>query len=355
MTGRAIDQILPHPVDPQLYESYVQDARHYIQMAEKKSGQKIQRPVPLDYVWGDALEVWRQRTPDLKLINLETSLTTHSVPWPAKEVQYRMHPANVAVLTAAGFNFCSLANNHTLDWGREGLLETMETLQKAGIPFGGAGKDQAEAVKPTLLQTQKGRVIILACGLESSGIPKAWAATPAQPGLHLLPDLGSDTVETIAEQVIALKAPGDVVVFSVHWGSNWGYEIPPSHRRFAHDLIDVAGVDLVFGHSSHHPRGIEVFRQKLIVYGAGDFLNDYEGIGGHEQFRGDLSLMYFPDLDPATGQLVSLQMVPLQIKNFRLQHASAQDAAWLRDTLNRECEKFGAGVALQDKYLILTF
>ena len=73
--------------------------------------------------------------------------------------------------------------------------------------------------------------------------------------------------------------------------------------RFAHWLVD-GGVDIVHGHSSHHPRPIEVYRDRLILYGCGDFIDDYEGIEGYEQYRDDLVLMYFATLSPATGELI---------------------------------------------------
>ncbi len=111
-------------------------------------------------------------------------------------------------------------------------------------------------------------------------------------------------MEQIKQTIAATKKEGDIVIFSIHWGPNWGYDVPEAHRRFAHALIEKAGVDVIFGHSSHHLVGLEVYKNKLIIYGAGDFINDYEGIGGHEKYRGELSLMYFPELDPVTGNLV---------------------------------------------------
>lgn len=126
---------------------------------------------------------------------------------------------------------------------------------------------------------------------------------------------------------------------------DWGYHIPAGQRRFARQLIDAAGVNVVHGHSSHHPRGIEVYREKPILYGCGDFLNDYEGIGGQEAFRGDLTLMYFLTLDPASGRLLRLSLVPLQIRRFRLHRPSAADAAWLREVMARECGRLGTTVA----------
>ena len=94
--------------------------------------------------------------------------------------------------------------------------------------------------------------------------------------------------------------------------------------------------------------GIEVYKDKPIIYGCGDFLNDYEGIGGYEDFRADLALMYFVSVDPSTGKLVCLHMKPTQIKQFRANRTSRSDAFWLRDTLNREGKKFGTRVELDD-------
>ena len=125
-----------------------------------------------------------------------------------------------------------------------------------------------------------------------------------------------------------------------------GYDISPEQRRFAHKLIDDAGVDIIHGHSSHHIKGIEVYKKRLIIYGCGDFLNDYEGISGYEEFRGDLGLMYFAGVEPATGKLLRLQMTPTQIKRFKVNRASTTDAVWLRNTLNREGKKLGTRVEL---------
>jgi poly-gamma-glutamate synthesis protein (capsule biosynthesis protein) len=124
------------------------------------------------------------------------------------------------------------------------------------------------------------------------------------------------------------------VVLSLHWGTNWGYDVPRSHVEFAHALVD-GGVDVVHGHSSHHVRPLEIYRDRLILYGCGDFLNDYEGIEGREDYRDDLALMYFATLDADTGALVRLRVVPLQICRMRLVRATAADIAWLQQTLAR--------------------
>jgi len=174
-----------------------------------------------------------------------------------------------------------------------------------------------------------------------------------KPGVNLLPDLSENTVAHIKKQVNKIKRQGDIIVVSIHWGGNWGYNIAPKQTAFAHKLIDAAGVDLIHGHSSHHAIGIEVYKHKLILYGSGDFLNDYEGIQGHENYRGDLALMYFPSIDPMTGKFVRMQMIPMQIKHLKVNNASKKDTRWLKRILDREGKKFGTQVH-QDKNNILT-
>jgi poly-gamma-glutamate synthesis protein (capsule biosynthesis protein) len=147
--------------------------------------------------------------------------------------------------------------------------------------------------------------------------------------------------------VQAARRPGDVVVASIHCGGNWGYEVPAEQRSLAHRLVDAAGVDVVHGHSSHHPRPIEVHRGKLILYGCGDLLNDYEGIGGYEALRPELGFMYLPDLDARDGALVRLTLVPTRIGRFRVNLATAEEQQWLLETFNRESRDFGTQLVVQ--------
>lgn len=343
MTGRGIDQILPHPSLPEIHERYARDAASYVKLAEQRNG-PIERPVDPAYIWGDALDEWRRVAPDLRIVNLETSVTT-SDDWLDKGINYRMHPANVPCLTAAGIDACCLANNHVLDWGRAGLLETLETLRGSGLATAGGGRDAREAREPAILEVPDlGRVVLLAFATTSSGVPSGWAATPQAPGVNLLPDLSDGSIDAIARRVREIVRPRDVVVASIHWGGNWGYRVPAAQRAFAHALVDAAGVDVVHGHSSHHPKGIEVYRGRPILYGCGDFVSDYEGILGHAEYRSDLCLMYFASIDPASGELLGLRMTPLQMQRFRLRRAAPDDVRWLRDTLTRQGEGLGTRV-----------
>jgi len=344
MTGRGIDQILPHPVDPRLFESYVHSAKEYVALAEEVSG-AIDRPVEFAYVWGDALRELERLRPAARIVNLETAVTTSADAWPGKAVHYRMHPANVPCLSALQVDCCVLANNHILDWGRDGLVETVSALSAAGIRTAGAGRNAAEASAPAAIETARGRrVLVYAFGMESSGIPAAWRATAQRSGVNMLHDLSDVSVDVVARGIEAHKRPGDIVVASLHWGPNWGFDIAADERNFACGLLDRAGVDLVHGHSSHHVKGIEVHRDKLILYGCGDFLNDYEGISGYDTYRGDLALMYFPVLDAENGRLRELVMTPTCTRRFRVNRAAPEQADWLCATLNREGRKLGTAV-----------
>lgn len=344
MLGRGIDQILPHPGNPALFERYVASAEQYVALAELANG-PIPRGVGWGYVWGEAMVELANRRPDISIINLETAVTRSCEPVP-KGINYKMHPENVPVLAAAGTDCCVLANNHVLDWGMSGLLETLETLEAAGIPLAGAGRNNQEASAPAVLDiAENRRVLVFAFGMESAGVPASWTATESTPGVNFLPDLSERTTAKLATEINAMRRPGDVVVASIHWGGNWGYEISRDQVAFAHRLIDGAGAHVVHGHSSHHVKALEVYRGRPILYGCGDFLNDYEGISGYEAYRDDLMLMYFPVLDPAAAEpLVEFIMVPLQMRNFRLNRASEKDQEWLFSVLAREVGRFGAGL-----------
>lgn len=334
MTGRGIDQILPHPNNPQLYESYITDARGYVLLAEEVNG-KIPYPVSMDYIWGDALTIWQQYQPDAKIINLETAVTQSNDYWPNKSIHYRMHPLNIDVLTVAGIDICTLANNHILDWGYVGLAETLKSLKKSGIKFSGAGINLSQAMQPAIIELALNkRVLVFSAGMASSGVPANWSASADQPGLYYL-DLNPAVLAFVCENINQYRQPGDLIIFSLHCGSNWGYEVPSSLQFFAHSLIDYANVDVVCGHSSHHPRPIELYNGKPILYGCGDFINDYEGISGYDEFRGDLTLMYILNFDGATLKFKKMHLIPMQIKKFSLHRASPKDCEWLLKRLNQ--------------------
>jgi poly-gamma-glutamate synthesis protein (capsule biosynthesis protein) len=341
MTGRGIDQVLPHPCAPAIYEHVLTSAYSYVELAERTNG-PIARPVPHEYVWGDVIDELRTRAQDLRIVNLETSVTTRAEPYP-KGINYRMNPANIPCLRAAGIDCCVLANNHVMDWGREGFRETLASLSAAGIATAGAGLSQEDAAAPAILATPADqRLLVFGLGSSTSGIPRAWAAARGRPGVNLLSDLSSKTARRVASGICRWREGGDIVMVSIHWGDNWGYGIPDAQRGFAHQLIDAGAADIIHGHSSHHAKGIEVYDRRLILYGCGDFINDYEGIGGYEAYRPDLAVAYFPEVDELSGYLTSLELAVFQHRRFSLKRATPEDQAWVQRALGRECERLGS-------------
>src|SRR5512143_685489 len=162
MTGRGVDQILPHPCPPRLYEPLVRSALDYIALAERR--------------------------PHVRIVNLETSVTTCEDAEP-KGINYRMHPANVGVLTAARVDCATLANNHILDGGRAGLCDTLDTLAKASVHTAGAGRTLDEAEAPAILDVAGGgRVLVFAAAGPDCGVPSDWAAGTDEPGAFRLHD-----------------------------------------------------------------------------------------------------------------------------------------------------------------------
>lgn len=341
MTGRGVDQILPHPGDPELRESSSDDARAYVRLAERASG-PIPWPVSFAWPWGDALRVIEDMAPDVRIINLETSVTRSGTFAPGKAVHYRMNPANLPCVAAVRPDVCALANNHVLDFGRDGLTETLNRLAGTGLATAGAGPDTTTAGQPAVVGVPGGRrVLVFACADGSSGVPQDWAATATRAGVNVLPSLSDEAADSLIARASAARRDGDLVIVSVHWGSNWGYDVAESQVRFAHRLID-GGVDLIHGHSSHHPRPVEVYRGHLVLYGCGDCVDDYEGIAGYEEFRDDLRLLYFARLAPRSGALLTLRMVPMRARKMRLGHASTPDGTWLATTLTQVSRRFGA-------------
>ncbi|WP_155057948.1 CapA family protein [Streptomyces blattellae] len=334
MLGRGVDQILPHPGDPALREPWVADARSYVDLAEAANG-PVPAPVPPSWPWGEALRVLDEAAPDARILNLETSVTRSDAFAPDKEVHYRMHPANLPALTVARPDVCVLANNHVLDFGRRGLDETLGALAGAGLRTAGAGRDAAEAYAPAIVPLGQGhRVLVFALGAWSSGVPPAWAATSDRSGVAYVPELSAAEAAAAVVRIRQTRRAGDLVVVSVHWGSNWGYRVPQDQTAFAHALVD-GGADVVHGHSSHHPRPLEVYRDRLILHGCGDFIDDYEGVSGHEQYRDDLRLAHLVSLDAGTGRLTGLRLAPLRARRMRLEPAPPGDRAWLAETLGR--------------------
>lgn len=343
MLGRGVDQLLPRPGHPGLHEPCVRDARRYVELAEQANG-PIPRPYGFTGPWGAVNGVLDEIAPDLRLINLETAITADGIFAAGKGVHYRMHPGNLAALTAFRPDACALSNNHSLDFGVRGLADTLEALSRADIRAPGAGANLAAAQRPVEVTAPGGhRVLIASISTLSSGVPTGWAAGHDRPGIWLIDQPSAQHADEVAARFAPLARSGDRTIVSVHWGPNWGYGTGLSEQEFAHRLID-AGIDIVHGHSAHHPRAIEIYRGKPILYSCGDIVDDYEGIGGHASYRPELRLLYLVGLDPrGPGEV---RMLPLRIRRMQLEQAGPADTRWLRTTLGEISARFGTRVGI---------
>ena len=346
MTGRGIDQVLPHPSPPVLYESYVKSALDYVALAERANG-PIPRPVSPVYIWGDALKELDRRRPDVRIVNLETAVTRSDRP-EAKGINYRMHPGNLPCLLAAGIDCCVLSNNHVLDWGREGLCETLEVLHDAGVKTAGAGRDAEAAAAPAVLPVPgKGRVLVYGFACPSSGVPSDWAATASRPGVNFLRAPSEAAVAAIAARIRARPAAGRPCRPVDPLGPELGLRDPARGPRFRPWPRR--------GRSRYRPRpflpsrqGDRASRQQADPLRLRRFHQRLRGDREQTPYRDDLPLMYVVEFDADDHRLVSLEMVPFQIRRFSLHRAGAADAAWLRQEMDRQCRRLGGEVRLGD-------
>jgi poly-gamma-glutamate synthesis protein (capsule biosynthesis protein) len=330
MTGRAIDQLFhTHNADGFGKPKDI-PAQQYLVASAKLNGAEI-LPLSHDYIWGVALSILDNANVDLRLVNLETAITTAAA-WDKKAFNFRMHPANVGCLTAARIDCCALANNHVLDFGISGMEDTINTLTRAGIGHSGAGVNLDAAQKPYIHVLPDGqRVLIFAWGFQDSHIHfPHWKAEERKPGINYLPDISKTSAEQMKATIKAFSQPGDITIASLHWGANWVKKIPNSHRAMARFLIDEAGVNIIHGHSSHHVLSLDVYHGRPIFYGCGDLINDSEGSPISRSMYGYLGALFFVDLEVGTHKMRGLRIEPLQRRRFRLESPSAEDAAWVR-------------------------
>jgi poly-gamma-glutamate capsule biosynthesis protein CapA/YwtB (metallophosphatase superfamily) len=348
MTGRGIDQILATPLPATLFEPEVQNARRYVRRAERING-----PIPLrnppEYVWGDGLEELTRLEPDLRIVNLGTAITSTSTPWAGKGEHYRMSPRHIGCLKVAAIDACSLANGHVLDWDYPGLRETLAVLREAGIAGAGAGLEAAQAQEPVgLALPGGGRLLLFSWATSGSGVPAGWGASTSRPGIALLPGLGDADAREVRDCVGRWRRPGDLIVISLHWGSRWLRQVPAEHREFAQRLIELDAADVIHGHSPQAPLPIEVYRGKLILHACGDLINDCEGVPAPDGLRIDTACLYAATLSRDDGRLVSLEIVPLQRRHFRLCRPTSQAHRWLLDRLDEGGAALGTAIDLWD-------
>ena len=376
MLARLIDQLLPNHVNS------AKDAHSAARFKSQNPSLSEENYTPSS-PWGTALPLLR--TSDLLLINLETSATTSNEAWPNKTYNYRMHPANLApVLHAAHVDYASLANNHILDYSEEGLVETVWTLKGARVSFAGAGETTDEAFKPAVLWLPRrvqeyhsrhadGEALLPSRMGDSerneldqggyavhvysvSDHPAEWNTVPA---FHFI-NYSSATRDRLRHLLVRGEGVGSesesasctLKIISVHWGPNYTWRPAERIRSLARFLVDDCGVDIVHGHSSHHVQGVEVYRGKVIIYGCGDFVDDY---AVRMSFRNDLGAVWRVIVrevedsgrDGKKGLVLDrLEVFPTRIKEFRacMLDVDDKDHEWVEEKVKSLSRELGTVV-----------
>jgi poly-gamma-glutamate capsule biosynthesis protein CapA/YwtB (metallophosphatase superfamily) len=298
------------------------------------------RVKPPTYPWGDTLPLFREA--DVRLCNLECVISDRGTPWSAtpKVFHFRSDAKNVAVLNAAQIDAVSLANNHALDFSYEGLFDMLRHLEQAGIRFAGAGATSKEASAPIIWEVQGRKLGFIAFTDNEPG----WAASEEQPGVWYVPmRVRGRQAQYLFEVVQQTKAEVAYLIVSAHWGSNWGYTPPSEHRLFARALID-RGADIIFGHSSHVVRGIEVYQNRPIIYGAGDFIDDY---AVDEVERNDQSFLFTIELNGTT--LSRLLLYPTVIRDFQARRAKNSECHAMATHMQRLCKQLNTTMTWDEK------
>ena len=283
------------------------------------------------YPWGDMLPILRST--DLNLVNLETTLT-HSFRRAPKTFNFRAVPDRVKSLLQARIGVCNLANNHILDFGLEGMKETMTTLQESGIAFVGVGSSIEKARELLTVEVGGIKVGILGC----TDNEPTWEADPTRAGTHFVSVLEPEELES---RVKKLDEEVDLLVLTIHWGPNMRVEPSLSFVSFAHRMVD-AGVDVFHGHSAHVPQGIEVYGSGIILYDNGDFVDDYRV---EPDLRNDQSFFALVQVDAAG--IRSVQLIPTLISNMQVNQAGGKDRREIVDRLRRLSKPFGTDVIEQ--------
>lgn len=283
---------------------------------------------PPEYPWGDTLPLIRES--DARICNLECVLSDGGSP-ARKAFAFRSDAKNIAALRAAGIDAVSLANNHALDYGTEALADMLGILDREGIFHAGAGQTIAEAKAPAAMDFGGATVGLLAA---TDADEPGWDAGAARAGVWFVPiDPSNARARELLEGVSRARTEADIVIVSMHWGTNRGYEPEAGHRGFAHDLID-AGADAVFGHSAHVCRGVEIYKGKPIMYGAGNFIDDY---AVDETERNDESFVFVIETD--RGRIAGMRMYPTIIENCQARLPDPDRATGMAMRMAELCRK----------------
>lgn len=254
-----------------------------------------------DYPWEYVAKYFQED--DISIGNLETSITLGGAKWPDKQFNFRSDPENLEAMKKAGIDVVSLANNHSLDYGYEGLLDTLNYIDKSGIYRVGAGKDYKEAVEEVVIEKNGYKVGILGF---SRVVPTVdWYATSKRPGLVGAYD---SQLQGVLEKVKEVGEEVDILILSIHWGTELQTR-PNDHDVLAAKKLIDAGADIIMGHHPHILQGVEIYKGKPIFYSLGNFVFGVKNELTSNTMIGQVDFM--------DDKIKSLKVIPCKIESGR--------------------------------------
>ncbi|MEW6035723.1 MAG: CapA family protein [Candidatus Micrarchaeota archaeon] len=299
-----------------------------------------------EYFWGDTLPVLKEA--DLRLINLECVISDRGSEWTRtpKVFHFRALPWAIGALKAAKIDCVSLANNHTLDFSEEAMLDMLERLDSAGIKHAGAGRDMEEAREPAMLEAGGLRFGVVSASDNES----AWLAGKEKPGINFIPTLmRPEVLENVARQIKKARDKSEIVIFSDHWGPNMRQRPVSLFVSFARQVVEL-GADIFHGHSAHLFQGIEAWQKRPILFDTGDFVDDY---AVDTELRNDWSFIFLLDISRRYKRVEKITLVPTYIERFQAHLAPDFLADAICERMRVLCGEMGTGTVREGRNLVI--
>lgn len=305
---------------------------------------KMLKTSPPAYPWGNTLSILNDA--DLRICNLECVISDVGRPWSAtpKIFHFRTDEKNIETLLSAKIDMVSIANNHVLDFEDDALQRMLGILDSHKILHTGAGRNFLQASQPAISTVKGKRIGMIAFTDNEPG----WEAKEDHIGVFYVPThLHDMRAQELLNRIRKLRLEVDFLIVSAHWGPNWGYAPPREHPAFAHAIID-AGADLIFGHSGHVFRGIEIYNQRPIIYCAGDFIDDY---AVDEIEKNDESFIFVVDIE--SEQKLKIYLYPTCISEFQANLASSYRQKTILSQMADLCKDLGTSLKCHSNCALL--
>ena len=280
------------------------------------------------------------KTGDITIANLESPIARGGVEFSGKKFRFRAEPELAGALKESGINLVTLANNHTMDFGGQALMETIKNLESAGIGRVGAGKNLDEARKMTLYTIKGKKIAFLGYSLTR---PVEFFAGRSRPGT------APGFEKIFVEDIRRARQEADHVIVSFHWGTEGRSEIQPYQRTVAHKAID-AGADVILGHHPHVLHGIERYKTGIVLYSLGNFTFASKG----KSADAGLMVRLRFGVGKREAELLPLDLLHRRV-GFQPQPVTGKQAAGIIERLNTLSNPLKTRIENRDGRYVVTF